>query len=305
MMQTNSDRFHRISQVRFTYEAQPKIEVTHCNLCEHQYFTILIHRDRYGFPAKALACRRCGLVFLSPVMTKDAYSEFYGVAYRPLVSAYHGRTINAETIKKEQRIYAAILSELLRPYARKGHWKALLDIGGSTGVVAHKLAEDFEVRATVLDPAPAEIEQAHHMNLNTIVGLLEDFHPEGPTYDLITMCQTVDHLLDIKGAMRKVRQMIHPAGIFFVDIVDFRAAYLRSRNVEEAVKVDHPFYLTEATMEAFLTCTGFEVLLKDYANDHLHIGYICRPADPDPGFVPSSLSAGQLFQEVRSIQNLP
>jgi hypothetical protein len=40
-------------------------------------FVIVTHRDRYGYPARAHACRPCGLVFLNPRMTAEAYGRFY------------------------------------------------------------------------------------------------------------------------------------------------------------------------------------------------------------------------------------
>ena len=92
----------------------------------------------------AAGCLRCGLVFLNPLMTSDAYAEFYADVYRPLVSAYHGRRIDAETIQDEQREYAAIRAELLAPHLEGRGAKALLDVGGSTGVVAHHLKERFD-----------------------------------------------------------------------------------------------------------------------------------------------------------------
>ena len=68
-------------------------------------------------------------------------------------------------------------------------------------------------------------------------------------------------------------------GIFFVDIVDFRAAYRRNGSVEEAIKIDHPYYLTEATMEAFLNRAGLAVREVDYARDHLHVGFVCTKGE--------------------------
>ena len=42
------------------------------------------------------------------------------------------------------------------------------------------------------------------------------------------LCQTVDHLLDVAGTLRRVRELLTDDGVLFVDIVDFRAAYLRN-----------------------------------------------------------------------------
>jgi SAM-dependent methyltransferase len=305
MLALHDERRQRIAALGFDYRAQPKVSVSACNLCGGGKFLGLTHSDRYGYPATANGCMRCGLVFLNPVMTADAYREFYVDVYRPLVSAYHGRLINAETIQTEQEAYALERAELLEPYVRSCGAATLLDIGGSTGVVAHHFSGYFGLSATVLDPSPLEIERAKLFELETITGLLEDFDPEDRRFDLAMLCQTIDHILDVAAAIRKIRGLLTADGLFFVDIVDFRAAYLRSWSVEEAIKIDHPYYLTEATIEAFLSQAGFEILRKDYAADHLHVSYICRQSEPNPHSLPGAETAANLWREIRMVQNTP
>jgi SAM-dependent methyltransferase len=294
----------RIAALGYDYAMQPTRVHGACNLCGEERFVTVSHRDRYGYPARADGCLRCGLVFLNPVMESDAYTRFYGEVYRPLVSAYHGRRIDAETIQDEQREYAAVRAELLAPHLAGGGAKTLLDVGGSTGIVAHHLMERFDLEATVIDPAPLEIEVARKLGLRTLTGFVEDCDPGEQRYDLITLCQTVDHLLDVSLALRKIRALLSEGGLFFVDIVDFRAAYRRNGSVEEAIKIDHPFYLTEETAVAFLRRSGFDILAIDYAADHLHIGYVCTPAPKVDDALPTGGDVSRQWREIRSIQNL-
>src|SRR6188768_3066564 len=130
------DRATRIATLGYDYQSQPRESVEHCNLCGSSRFVVLTHRDRYGYGTQAHACEQCGLVFLNPRMTANAYGRFYDGVYRPLVSAFHGRLIDAQTIQAEQREYAAERAEFLRPFLAHGTRRTLLDIGGSTGVVA-------------------------------------------------------------------------------------------------------------------------------------------------------------------------
>ena len=307
-------RADRIGDVAFDYASQPRTAIERCNLCGATQFVVLTHRDRYGYAVEAHACTRCALVFLNPVMTADAYAEFYARVYRPLVSAYHGRLIDAGTMQPEQRAYAAERASFLRPYLGRGRSRTLLDIGGSTGVVAHALASEFGLAATVIDPSPLEIDEARRLGLETISGLVEQHDFGDRRFDLVIMCQTVDHLLDIGGTLRRVHQVLSSGGLFFIDIVDFRAAYLRNWSVEEAVKIDHPYYLTEPVMTAYLRRCGFEVLRTDYARDHLHVGYVCRPRDgdvsavasakADPAALPPPETADALLREIRFVQNV-
>ena len=297
-------RAKRIAALGFGYAEQPKTSIGHCNLCRGSAFNVLTHRDRYGYAASAVGCGRCGLVFLDPVMTREAYARFYVETYRPLVSAYHGRVIDARSIQQEQREYAVERGDLLAPYLTSRGYRTLLDIGGSTGVVAHALAGRFDLSATVVDPAPLETAQAHALGLETIEGLVEAVDLGDRRFDVVLLCQTVDHLLDIAGTLGRVRELLAPAGLLFVDVVDFRAAYLRNWSIEEAVKVDHPYYLTEPTMVAYLRQAGFEVVRTDFAADHLHVSYVAQPTTPASG-LPAADRVSALWREIRFVQNAP
>jgi methyltransferase family protein len=297
------DRKERIAALEYDYSAQPKQALTSCNLCGGTEFVILTHRDRYGYPAEAHACRRCGLVFLNPRMTAEAYGRFYDGVYRPLVSAFHGRLIDARTIQDEQREYARERAEFVRPFLMGSGARTLLDIGGSTGVVAHHFGREFGLQGTLIDPAPIEVEQAQRLGLQTVTGLVEEHDFANERFDVVIICQTVDHLLDVGGTLARVQQLLSKRGLFFIDIVDFRAAYLRNWSVEDATKIDHPYYLTETTMVAYLRRSGFAVLRSDYAADHLHVSYICRPDGADASAMPTSASVDALLREVRHVQN--
>ena len=300
---TSSNRTQRIAALGFDYAAQPKDVVTACNLCGAITFVVLNRRDRYCYPAQAHACSRCGLVFLNPRMSAQAYGHFYDGIYRPLVSAYHGRLIDAHTVQEEQGEYAADREQFVRPFIDAARMKTLLDIGGSTGVVASHFAKAFGLTATLIDPAPLEVAQAKQFGIETITGLVEAHDFGERRFDLVLICQTVDHLLDIAATLKKVRELLTEHGLLFIDIVDFRAAYLRNWSVDEAIKIDHPFYLTEQTMPAFVRRAGFDVLRTDYAADHLHVNYICRGADPDRRASPDPVAVADMFREIRFVQN--
>lgn len=300
------ERTQRIEAVGFCYASQPKKHLDACNLCGNAQFVVLTHTDRYYFPVKAMACLQCGLVFLNPVMTAEAYKEFYIDIYRPLVSAFHGRTIDAKSVQDEQLTYAQHLGDFLEPFLSASSFNGtMLDIGGSTGVIAFHLANRFGFQPTILDPAPPEIEQAKALGLQTITGILEDFDTANRQYDCIILCQTADHLLDVTGSLQKIKQLLAKEGLFFVDIVDFRAACLRTRWVNEVIKVDHPYYFTEPTIESYLARVGFEVVRKNYSPDPWHIGYLCRHSDLKPADLPNPASLTHLLREIRQIQNPP
>jgi hypothetical protein len=58
-------------------------------------------------------------------------------------------------------------------------------------------------------------------------------------------------------------------------------------------------------MTAYLRRTGFEVLRVDYAADHLHVSYMCKPGSRVADAVPPPADVQALLREVRFVQNAP
>lgn len=294
-------RRDRIRQVGYDYAAQEKAAVDSCNLCGGRDWLTVTQRDRYEYPAQAVACRRCGLTTLSPRMSAAAYAEFYRHVYRPLVSAYHGRLIDAQSIQGEQADYADTMIGLLAPVVAGRGYETLLDVGGSTGIVSSWLARAFGWRATVIDPAPAEAAVARSLGIETVVGFVEDWTPDG-TFDVIGMFQTIDHLLDASATLAKLRSILSPGGLFVVDIVDFRRAYRRHRSLEEGIKIDHVYSFTEMTTEPLLARAGFAPLHRVPSADNLHVTYVCEGCEPDSRSLPAPADLDAYFAEIAGLQ---
>jgi len=293
----------RVEKLDYAYDKQQTEWIKQCNLCQSTYFVQITEHDRYGYSAGTSVCTNCGLAFLNPRLTADAYEAFYTDVYRPLVSAYHGREINSLTIQDEQLDYARNRAEFIAPYLKVGDGLSLLDIGGSTGIVAHHFSERFDYSGKVLDPSPDELKEARKLGLETVQGIVEEVDFGDEKFDMVLLCQTVDHLLDIRSTLQAIRNSLTSGGIFFVDIVDFRAAYLRNWSVEKATKIDHPYSLTEESMEAYLSQAGYSIIHKGFAADHLHINYLCSPNQPLDNYLPSPRDVKYLLREIRLVQN--
>lgn len=239
------------------YAAQPKEQVTSCNLCGGTDADTFALTDRYGLPVTSLRCRGCGLVYLNPRMTAEAYAQFYrdGV-YRDLVSKVSRLTKDSNEYSRLRYAYwlNAYLQEFLGDHAG-----SLLDVGGSEGQVADELCRRFRFTGAILEPSESERAKAQALGLEVIDGSLETWDPAGRRFELVTLCQTADHLLDIRAGLTKIRGMLKPGGLFFVDISDWRCVMYAVAKRERVIKVDHPFYLTPMTTERYLTSTGFKI----------------------------------------------
>jgi 2-polyprenyl-3-methyl-5-hydroxy-6-metoxy-1,4-benzoquinol methylase len=293
-----SDRAERIAAVGYDYAAHGTEPVGACNLCGSGDSAVLSRRDRYGYPAPLRMCRRCGLGFLSPRLTAGEYGAFYEDVYRPLVSAFHGRRIDAETVQDDQRGYAAELVELLRATLPSPP-ASVIDVGGSTGIVSAAVRDAFGSAVTVLDPAPAELDVAAAAGMETIASFAEDFDPGERRWELVLLCQTIDHLLDVRGTLESMRRMTADDGHAFVDVLDLLIAARKQGSVEGAAKIDHPYYLTHGTALAALALTGFEPVAERLSEDG-HWGFVLAPALPrEPDWAELGRGAAAMIEELR------
>jgi SAM-dependent methyltransferase len=272
------ERQARIARVPFEPATESTETIRRCNLCDASRFVELARVDRYGYPCGYHVCARCGLGFLSPRLTAAAYTRFYRDVYRPLVSAYHGRVIDSETVQIDQRGYADELVSYLRS-AQIAAPRALLDVGGSTGVVAGAVADAFGGSVTVLDPSPDELARAAAAGMETIAGFVEDVDLAGRRFDLVLLCQTIDHLLDVAGTLAALRSALADDGLAFVDALDVEFMTERVGSIEGAVKIDHPYYLTRDTALAYFARAGLEVRRERLSGDG-HWGFLLAPGAP-------------------------
>jgi 2-polyprenyl-3-methyl-5-hydroxy-6-metoxy-1,4-benzoquinol methylase len=292
-----SERAARIEALGYDYAALEKEPVAACNLCGSTHLVEAARQDRYGFPAVLRVCAACGLGFLSPRPTATEYARFYESVYRPLVSAFHGHTIDATTVQEEQREYAAGVLGFLRS-TLPGAPASVMDVGGSTGVVAGAVREAFGAEATVLDPAPDELEVAAAAGMETVGGFAEDYDPGGRTWDLVLLCQTADHLLDVRATLTAMRGMLAAGGHAYVDVVDLLWAMRRAGQVEAAVKVDHPYYLSRETALAYFAATGFDVAAERLSGEG-EWGFLLRAGDPrEPDRERLRAFADRLLEEI-------
>jgi SAM-dependent methyltransferase len=257
------------------YAAAPKEIVTSCNLCGGNRFALYRLTDRYGLEAPSVECQGCGLRFLSFRMTAEAYEEFYaGGHYRELLTQFLQKMgkpgsealVTPQGMESDQTRYAAGLSQALARFMGEIKGGLLLDLGGSTGRVAERLAQDFNLDATVVETSIPEANRARAKGLAVANVRLQDYEPGGNHYDLILLCRTVDHLLDIKGDLRRIRGWLAPKGLFFVDFVHTTPP-----------KIDHPYILSVDTMRRYLEGAGFRVRALGHS-DARHTNMLCEAA---------------------------
>ena len=276
--------------------------VTFCNICGSSRHVVLTSRDRYGLPFRNALCLDCGLFYLVDRFEFSAYSDFYSTgAYRTISCEFNGVTHTMGKVQSDQVGYAKSLVRVLSgfvPLARSGK---LLDVGGSAGIVAREVANQFGMHGTVLDPASDEIDAARAAGLDAHVGSVEDWQTED-RFDLILLCRSIEHLFDLKLSLRRIRSLLTPQGLFYCDIADFMEMCRIIGAPETFAKADHCYWLTQSTALQIFRTVGFELVSMNILSGSGYAGFLLRPSEAaGPEVSTAALIHGQIA-EIQDIE---
>lgn len=263
---------------------------------------LLTRRDRYGIPVRTAMCLTCGLVFLVDRLTQEGYEKFYRHGlYRKLITSFSGINPTLEQVDASHSYYARRLLSILDGYIpQSGPEATLLDVGGSTGITAKAFSEKYGFKATVLDPAVDEIKIAESLGVEAVSCTLESWETSHQ-FDMILLCRSIEHLFDLDGSLRKIRQLIKPTGLFYCDIADFLAQCRIDGCAEVASKIDHVFWLTQETAPMIFRHYGFEPIAKFVNLDWEQVGFLLKPCPPQELVPVDSALSEQWIRKIREM----
>ena len=249
--------------------------IQYCNICGSKENTILSVQDRYGLPIRTTLCDKCGLIYLIDRPDQHGYKLFYAKYYRLLVSAYWGSKVNNKQIVNHQIGFTEKLKVILKGLIDFEQKKSLLDIGGSTGMIAYEFAQLYDLEATVLDPSEEELRIAESKGLETVCGFIEDYEPNH-SFDIILFLQTIDHVMDLKKTLKQITSMLSDDGIFIVDTVNLPTVITDQTNLVNYFKIDHCYYFTNEFARSLLESSGLKILYTDIASWPGHSMFVCQ-----------------------------
>jgi SAM-dependent methyltransferase len=256
--------------------------VKRCNICGSDALVIIGEHDRYGTPLRTCLCRNCGLIFLMDHLTASGYAEFYSRGmYRDLIGHFKATRQTIKRLNAGQENYANRIVNLLQGYIQRREGGCLLDVGGSTGLVARRFSDEYGFRATLLDPASSEVSAAQALGVQAIRGSIETWEGN-EQFDLILLCRTIEHFYDLRAALSTLRKIIKPDGLLFCDIVDYLETCRREGPPEVTTKIDHCYWLTQEASVGIFRAFGFEILTTQVTIAADQIGFLLRPVEPRP-----------------------
>ncbi|MEK7612058.1 MAG: methyltransferase domain-containing protein [Patescibacteria group bacterium] len=241
----------------FPYD-QADYEEVPCNFCgNNRDFKIIAIRDKDNLPTRTCLCRRCGLIFINPRMTKDWYNRYYDEEYRErdrMKKKPAGNNLERQFGAGEH--FGESLVKLISPYLKPG---VIIDVGSGVGGGLSgfkKYRPDLQLIG--IEPSAKESAYANVRGIKTHNTLFESFTNSILSPANIMNTRALNHLLDPQGFIKRAHDYLMPDGRLILAVQNFR---LSSKKIGRIVpQIDHVYMFTPEILLPMIESVGFEIV---------------------------------------------
>jgi 2-polyprenyl-3-methyl-5-hydroxy-6-metoxy-1,4-benzoquinol methylase len=223
--------------------------------------------NAYGVCGPIVKCRRCGLVYQSPIPSVGEIIDAYdGVVDRRYEEERSGRI---ETFSRD-------LAALER-HEQEGQ---LLDVGCHLGMFLEVArAKGWDV--TGVEPSRWSVERARERGLDVRHGTLGNVKLPAESFDALTMWDVVEHLVDPIAELRRAHRLLRPDGLLALSTMNVDALFprLAGRRWPWYMQM-HLVYFSRRTLHNMLAKAGFRVVEMSRHKRVVRLSYLVSRLEP-------------------------
>lgn len=247
---------------------RPMTEFVKCNLCGEQTATIVYaHVARIDTSdTQVVQCNHCGLVYLNPrlkrladnfTMDEGYLRQFYLPYYQKIGLLTATGMLEAEN---NHGFHLGYLTKL-EGYRMTNR---LLDVGCAIGLfLAAAKSDGWECFG--VDPSgPLSAYGRQQLGVNVQHGELKAMAFPKHYFDVVTLWNVTEHLLDPTSVLQEIFRIVRPGGLVIVQVPnwnDIARDFLGTK--WDMFVTDHFYYFTPATLRKLLTGVGFRIKQVD------------------------------------------
>jgi 2-polyprenyl-3-methyl-5-hydroxy-6-metoxy-1,4-benzoquinol methylase len=226
----------------------------------------------YGICGPIVKCRRCGLVYQSPVPSADEIIDAYdGVVDQRYEEERSGRI---ETFTRD-----------LLAVERHERGGKLLDVGCHLGLFLD-VAKERGWETTGVEPSRWSVERARDRGQDVRHGTLDNVHFADESFDVVTMWDVAEHLTDPLTELKRIHRILRPDGLLALSTMNVDALFPRivGRRWPWYMQM-HLVYFSRRTLHNMLAKAGYRVVEVTPHRRVVRLSYLvsrlepyCRPA---------------------------
>jgi hypothetical protein len=157
-------------------------------------------------------------------------------------------------------------------FLQKFNVNNVLEIGAGHGQLCKNYLEDKpDTKWTIIEPNP-EIKSSE--NITVITGMFDSLFEIPKDIDCVVHSHLLEHLYEPTLILQDINDSMEIDGLHIFSIPRIEEGV--KRGYANAINFEHTVYLTEKYIDAMLTQAGFNILEKEYFEDHHSIFYATR-----------------------------
>ena len=163
---------------------------------------------------KLVRCNQCGLLYLNPRPSWDELVRHYPLHYKPYAKSTGeatnilGQWVQRYGMRRRRRAVAR-----LRPEGR------LLDVGCATGLFLHEMRHYGQWELFGVEPVSSAARFAReNFGLDVFEGMLEEAHFADNFFDVITLWDVLEHILEPKQTLLEAYRILKPGGWLVIQV---------------------------------------------------------------------------------------
>lgn len=251
-----------------------------CNLCGRDDYTVRFPatadgdalrvdafrctHSGYGHHAQIVECRHCGLVYANPRWPTETVLDAY--------TAVEDSTYIEERLGRELtfRHHLRDMERIIGPAAGR----TLLDVGAYIGVFV-EVAAAVGWAAQGVEPSEWAAAEAQRRGLNVQIGTLETARLPEASFDVVTLWDVIEHVVDPAAELDRARRLLRPGGWLVVHTMDIDAPVARLMGKRWPWLMDmHLYYFSARTLGQMLAEHGYQVVWQGAQGRYLRLGYL-------------------------------
>jgi len=219
-------------------------------------------------------CQDCeaGFVWPTPNNSADIYEASYyqgGLGAGQDKFGYTDYEADKKAMRETFIIYLDKISKLTA--GRK-----IFDVGAATGCFLD-LARQMGWQTSGIEISEYAAKAAHAKGHQIFLGNLENLEIK-EKYDVVTMWDVLEHLVDPKRYLKSVSDILNQEGLLAINTINKSSCWARfwGKNWHAILPPEHLFYYSVKSLEILLEASGFEILERLKIGKRFTLPYVCK-----------------------------
>lgn len=225
---------------------------TKCIICLGSKFSYVDTIDR----TKIYMCRKCGVMFQYPLLSKLKLKRFYK-------ALYEGKSMLISTEKAFEKYNKNQEIGRIQEIENFKKGGLLLDIGASSGFFLKTLSHRKNWNAKGIELSPTAVQKAKQNKVDVIQGDIFTKKIKNKTYDVITMHSVLEHVENPNAHIKEIYKKLKEKGMVVASVPNVRSfEYIFYRLLHKKFAgfiSEHIFYYTPKSITILFESNSFEI----------------------------------------------